>query len=108
MSATSISAFDDLAPVYDALWTHSPVGRAQRDTFWHHTGGLFSSGQKVLDLGCGTGEDALRLAAMGVHCLAIDSSPQMVAGAQARGVDARVLRIENIATLRGSFDGAIS
>lgn len=48
-------------------------------------------GETVLDLGCGDGSLTSRLAAMGCTVLAIDSSPEQVAAACARGLDARVL-----------------
>lgn len=48
-------------------------------------------GEAVLDLGCGDGSLTSRLAATGCTVLAIDSSPEQVAAACARGLDARVL-----------------
>lgn len=48
-------------------------------------------GEAVLDLGCGDGSLTCRLAATGCTVLAIDSSPEQVAAACARGLDARVL-----------------
>ena len=85
---------DGLAPVYDRLWSDSAAGRAQRDAFWRYSDPYFVPGQTVLDLGCGTGADSENLINRGVKPLAIDSSPQMVAVAQGRGVNARVLAIE--------------
>jgi ubiquinone/menaquinone biosynthesis C-methylase UbiE len=102
------SAFDRLASSYDREWTGTATGRLQRDAFWEHAGPLFAAGQHVLDLGCGTGEDAVILGRRGVRVTAIDAAPRMVETAQARGVDARVLRIEQIAQLTETFDGAIS
>jgi SAM-dependent methyltransferase len=105
MTAT---AFDTLAPDYDTLWTNTPVGRLQREAVWRHCGHLFRRGETVLDLGCGTGEDALRLERRGVRVVATDSSPEMVRIARERGVDARLLRIEDAAATEQVFDGAIS
>ncbi|HZL57870.1 MAG TPA: methyltransferase domain-containing protein, partial [Bryobacteraceae bacterium] len=85
------AAFDSLAAVYDDLWTNSTIGQLQRAAFWRHAGPLFRPGETVLDLGCGTGEDAALLRDRGIRTLAIDSSPEMVRVACERGIDARLL-----------------
>ncbi len=41
-------------------------------------------GDRVLDLGCGTGEDVQALAAMGAHAVGVDSSEAMIAEAAER------------------------
>ena len=106
-------AFDVMATSYDRLWTDSPVGRLQREAFWRHAGDYLKNAKNVLDIGCGTGEDAARLTRSGIRVTAIDISPQMVAMARKRAVDARVLPIERLGVLNrsfenGSFDAAIS
>ncbi len=102
------AAFDRLAAQYDELWTNAPIGRLQREAVWRGIGQTFRRGHKVLDLGCGTGEDALRLAARGVRVTAIDASPEMVRVARERGVSATVLPVERLKQLEGRFDGALS
>jgi ubiquinone/menaquinone biosynthesis C-methylase UbiE len=102
------SAFDQLASRYDQLWTRSTVGHLQREAVWRHIGGFWKPGQHALDLGCGTGEDALRMAHAGLRVRAIDASPQMVRIARDRGIDAEVLPIEQCARLDGSFDAILS
>lgn len=102
------SAFDKLAMRYDELWTHSPVGRLERDEVWRCMNRLFRPGDRLLDLGCGTGEDAAHLERLGVKVLGIDASPAMVRVACARGIKATVLGIEDLAGIQGHFDGAIS
>jgi ubiquinone/menaquinone biosynthesis C-methylase UbiE len=106
---TSIqSAFDDVALEYDATWTHTPIGRLQREAVWRHIGPLVRTGDRALDLGCGTGEDAVRLGAAGASVSAIDASPRMVQVALARGVDAWVLNLENLDAIDGEFDLVLS
>ena len=99
-------AFDLIAASYDRLWTDSPVGRAQREAFWRHAGPYVKDAKNVLDIGCGTGEDAARLTRAGVRVTAIDVSPQMVAMARKRAVDARVLPIEQLHALNFFFEDA--
>jgi trans-aconitate methyltransferase len=47
-------------------------------------------GERVLDLGCGEGLLTARLLDAGCEVVAMDSSPEQVAAARARGLDARV------------------
>lgn len=105
---TPAHLFDRLAPRYDQLWTHSAVGHCQRETFWHHARPYFEDAPRILDIGCGTGEDALRLIAAGARVTAIDVSPRMVSIARSRGVDAQLLAAEDIAQLEGPFDAVLS
>lgn len=105
MSAT---AFDNLAPQYDCLWTRTTIGHLQREAVWRGIATLFKPGQNVLDLGCGTGEDAVRLIDAGLRVHAIDASPEMVRIARDRGVDAEVLPIERCGQLEGCFDAVLS
>ncbi|HEY7387471.1 MAG TPA: methyltransferase domain-containing protein [Bryobacteraceae bacterium] len=102
------SSFDQLADQYDTLWTDSAVGRFQRQAVWRIIDPLFSPGASVLDLGCGTGVDALHLMAAGIKVCGIDASSAMVRVAQGRGVTARILPIEQLDQLAGPLDGAIS
>jgi len=100
--------FDALASRYDELWTHSTIGRLQRQAVWQRLDSLFRPGDTLLDLGCGTGEDALHFMNSRIRVLAIDASPEMVRIACSRGVDAITFRIEELGRLPGSFDGVLS
>lgn len=105
---SAATIFDRFALTYDQTWTNSPVGRLQRDAVWRNLGGLFKPGDHVLDLGCGTGEDSLWLMRRAVEVTAIDASPRMVQAARERGVNAQVMRIEDLRRMAMRFDGAIS
>lgn len=112
------AAFDDLAGDYDADFTHSPVGSALRAIVAGRFAKAFEGAQRVLDLGCGTGEDAIRLADAGVSVLGIDASPAMVRAAQEKArrhgcaarVEFRCLPIERLgsADTGGLLDGVLS
>jgi ubiquinone/menaquinone biosynthesis C-methylase UbiE len=104
---TPAAAFDRVAARYDELWTDTAVGSAQRRLVWRNFG--FHSGERVLDLGCGTGADAVFLSGRGVDVHATDCSPAMVEEARRRGgFRASVLRAEAVGELEETFDGAIS
>lgn len=115
---TASEAFNQIAGAYDANFTDSAIGRAQRKSVWKEIDRAFTPGQHVLEINCGTGVDALHLAGRGVHVTACDSAPRMIAVARQRArltsvsatVDFRVLANERIGTLRneGPFDGILS
>jgi ubiquinone/menaquinone biosynthesis C-methylase UbiE len=99
--------FDGIAANYDAAWTNTAIGRAQRGLVWRRVDPLFRRGQAILDIGCGTGEDAAHFASRGVAVHAIDASPEMIREAARRGgFTTEVARAEEIAG--GSYDGALS
>jgi ubiquinone/menaquinone biosynthesis C-methylase UbiE len=101
--------FDQLAARYDEAWTNTPAGRAQRDQVWHTVDGLFHDGERILDIGCGTGEDAAHFAARGAEVYATDASRAMIDVARKRGgFQTEVCSAQEIAQIGGVFDGAIS
>ncbi|HLJ49124.1 MAG TPA: methyltransferase domain-containing protein [Bryobacteraceae bacterium] len=106
--AGATTGFDRLASQYDELWTRTGIGRLQREAVWRRIDRLFPSGGTILDLGCGTGEDALHFHQRGLQVRAIDASAEMVRIAQGRGIDADQLSIEDLNLLGGRFDGALS
>ena len=63
----------------------------------------------VLEVGCGEGELAWRLVReLGVSLVALDQSARMVELARARGVDARVGDLQELAFEDGSFDVVVA
>lgn len=64
--------------------------------------------RRVLEVGCGRGEFAERLAQAGVEVIAIDQSPRMVELTSARGVDARLGDVEELSFGDGVFDVAVA
>lgn len=100
--------FDLLAADYRRLWSDAPAGRSQRFEIWRHIDPLFQPGDRILDLGCGIGDDALHFAERGLEVFGIDISEQMVEAAQARGAHARRLALEDLDKMEGAYSGAIS
>lgn len=64
-------------------------------------------GERILDLGCGDGALTLKIAAAGATVTGVDSSASMVAAAQNRGVDARLLSGETLGFAH-EFDAVFS
>ena len=71
--------FDDAASTYDQDFTHSNIGKALRDSVWKYLDKVLenSSPLKILELNCGTGEDAIRFAKKGHKVFATDLSAEM-------------------------------
>jgi ubiquinone/menaquinone biosynthesis C-methylase UbiE len=112
------AAFDSIAEQYDDIFTYSMIGRAQRQVVWSVLLQTFRAGDRVLELNCGTGEDALFLAKMGVSVYACDASQRMISVAAWRMANAsrqaqvqlEVRPTEQIGELPapGGFDGVFS
>lgn len=113
------SPFDAIAEQYDATFTFSTIGQVQRDPVWGELKKRFHPGDRILDIGCGTGMDARFLAERGIDVVACDSSARMLRIAEQRiagppqlvgSVQLRLLPAEEISNLRdvGPFDGALS
>jgi trans-aconitate methyltransferase len=65
------------------------------------------SGERILDLGCGDGVLTERLAATGTQVVGVDSSPDMIAAARRRGLDARLMDATGL-TFDDEFDAVFS
>jgi ubiquinone/menaquinone biosynthesis C-methylase UbiE len=78
------AAFDRLASVYDHKFTNSLIGRAQRNSVWKALLKTFHRGDNILELNCGTGEDALFLAQHGIAVMSCDASQAMITYAEQR------------------------
>jgi ubiquinone/menaquinone biosynthesis C-methylase UbiE len=109
-------AFDRHALDYDERFSLLDTAHAMRWEVWRVADSLFPSGSRLLDLGCGTGEDAIHFASNGHHVTAIDIAPGMVAQLRMKAeaskvsqyVDARVASIETFEPAAAPFDGIFS
>ncbi|HYM40335.1 MAG TPA: class I SAM-dependent methyltransferase [Thermoplasmata archaeon] len=113
--------FDRLAPEYDRTVETNPLDRDLRDVSNAILERVFTPGQHVLEIGCGTGWETLPLARRGVHVLATDVSSEMLerlrrkVAAEGLGslVEVRKLGAREVPSLLdaypdASFDGGFS
>ena len=87
---------------FDEMYAGVPpwdIGRAQPEVVRIAEAGGFA--EPVIDVGCGTGENALELASRGLRVLGIDASPRAIDAAKAkaseRGISAEFLVADALA-----------
>jgi len=76
--STAVEAFDRVAASYDDSFTRTVIGQAQRKQVWKRLLKAFAPGDRILELNCGTGEDARFLAIRGRRIVACDGSAEMI------------------------------
>jgi SAM-dependent methyltransferase len=111
-------AFDSVAADYDGARGNNALIQDMRDEVWRWLDRVFPAPSRLLDLGCGTGLDAVREAERGHHVVATDWSEEMVARTRDRAaanglsarIDARVVGAHELERLEvaAPFDGAYS
>lgn len=117
-AGTAPSPFEAYAATYDDTFTRTLIGERMRRAVRRRLDSAFAPPARLLELGCGTGEDAVHLAARGLRVLATDPAEGMVAQARAKadraGLADRVVtrtldagRLDDT-DLDGPFDGAFS
>ena len=112
------AGFDGLAGRYDAEFTDTAFGKALRKLVWSRLSAVFRPPQRILELGCGTGEDAIRLATEGMHVVATDASAAMLAMAREKAgragcldrIEFKCIPMEDVGrSFKGlTFDGVFS
>jgi ubiquinone/menaquinone biosynthesis C-methylase UbiE len=117
---SEIEIFDRVSKTYDAEFTRSALGSIYRDRVHKRFNALFKPGMLVLDIGCGTGDDAIHLARRGVSVIACDFSEGMLYQADkkikqygfSKDIELRHLQAEDlvrfIEELPMGFDGIYS
>jgi SAM-dependent methyltransferase len=78
------AAYDALAAHYDDEVTHTAWMRTE---LRRHYLGVFRPGDHILDVGCGTGAEALFLAGRGMRVTAMDLSPGMIAEVERKAAE---------------------
>ena len=105
-----------MAGTYDQVEGRNAISERVRASTLDAAMRVFRPGDRVLELGCGTGRDALALARRGVEVVATDVSCDMVrlttSRAEAEGLQERITAVEmsaaDAAELEGRFDGVYS
>lgn len=72
--------FDHIASSYDAAFSRSAIGQLQRKRVWSYLEKITPQlgGLEILELNCGTGEDALVFSEKGFNIVATDVSEEML------------------------------
>lgn len=81
-----LNDFDIASSEYDIAFTFSNIGKAQRHMVFKYLNTIINQSKKlsVLELNCGTGEDAIHFAKLGHDVLATDISEGMINVAKAK------------------------
>jgi SAM-dependent methyltransferase len=107
--STTAAAFDLIAGDYDAAY--GAEGNAVMTWMRRENVALlrstFPTGSRLLELGCGTGEEAVALALAGHRVLATDVSPQMAALTRRKALDYGVGHLVQAAALPAGLVGAL-
>ncbi len=98
------SNFDTAAATYDTTFSFSTIGKAQRERVYHFLEKEILSQDHslhILELNCGTGEDAQHLTKQGHTVLATDISEGMIAQARQKYNDIN-FAVQDINTIRAT------
>jgi ubiquinone/menaquinone biosynthesis C-methylase UbiE len=111
-------AFDSVAADYDGPRGNNSLIQDMRNEMWRWLDRTFAPGSRLIDLGCGTGLDAVHMAKLGHRITATDWSPRMIARTADRArresvteqVEAMAVGAHELHHLegQGQFDGAYS
>src|SRR4029079_19058923 len=82
--SASASAFDAIASRYDDMFSSAanPLIAMMRERVMRAVDRYFPEPATILEIGCGTGEDALALLGRGHRVVACDPAPAMIATAR--------------------------
>ena len=78
MSSLHEHAFDAIAPSYDESFGHAWRAMSVRKRVWSAVDELVEVRSRILDIGCGTGIDALHFLELGHHVTCLDPSAAML------------------------------
>ncbi|WP_284653704.1 class I SAM-dependent DNA methyltransferase [Flavobacterium terrisoli] len=79
------ASFDKAAANYDRTFSHTRIGRMQRALVHTELSKHLSNVRNILEINCGTGEDAIWLATQKLPITATDISPRMIDIAKSKG-----------------------
>ena len=98
--------FDKAAQNYDATFTNSVIGKLQRNLVYHQLSEFFKENQpkSILEINCGTGEDAIWLAQQHFEVTATDISEKMIEIAKRKSnLENLNFKKTNITTIAAAF-----
>lgn len=72
------TSFDKAAQNYDATFTNTAIGKMQRNLVYKQLSKQLTSVKNILEINCGTGEDAIWLTKQNFNITATDISPKMI------------------------------
>jgi 2-polyprenyl-3-methyl-5-hydroxy-6-metoxy-1,4-benzoquinol methylase len=111
-------AFDSVAADYDGDRGNNELIQDMRSEMWRRLDATFAPRSRLIDIGCGTGLDAIRMAQLGHQITAIDWSPHMVQRTAERAMRDGVTEYVRTITIgaqelghlegNGLYDGAYS
>lgn len=99
------TAFNRVAETYDETFTNTSIGRLQRNRVWNYLHRNISSNEfpRVLELNCGTGEDAKWLLSKGFRVTATDISSKMIEEAQRKNPEGIIFETCSFASVPDRF-----
>jgi 2-polyprenyl-3-methyl-5-hydroxy-6-metoxy-1,4-benzoquinol methylase len=102
------ASFDAAAQEYDATFSNTSIGKAQRKLVWNYLRKYLSKNWDVLELTAGTGIDAVWLSSKVKSVLVTDASAEMIKVASSRGhypnLSYKVLDVKSVDKVSGEFD----
>jgi SAM-dependent methyltransferase len=111
-------AFDSVAADYDGPRGNNALVQDMRAEVWRVLDATFPAASRLIDIGCGTGLDAVRMARAGHDVTATDWSPRMIESTRNRAAGAQLTRLVHPSVLGahelsclgqpGAFDGMYS
>jgi cyclopropane fatty-acyl-phospholipid synthase-like methyltransferase len=102
------ASFDIAAATYDTTFTNTVIGTLQRDMVYEHLSEILKKNQpkNILEINCGTGEDAMWLAKQNHNVTATDISGKMIDVAKAKAnLDNLNFKQIDINSLSNPFSG---
>lgn len=96
--------FDAAAKDYDTIFTNSKIGGAQRKMVFRYLNSILKSNKKsILEINCGTGEDAIAFAKNNHDVIATDISEEMIAVAREKSNNSSIeFKVQDITTISTS------
>ncbi|MFN3969542.1 class I SAM-dependent methyltransferase [Flavobacterium sp.] len=97
------ASFDKAAAKYDDTFTNTEVGKMQRALVYAELSKHLTSVKNILEINCGTGEDAIWFAKQNFNITATDISPKMIEIAKSKAN--LIFKTADINSITTTFEG---